>query len=75
MESRLTINAPTIRTLPAADELTPEVPKAGATVNAEDCKAEQPVGKPTHIDALSGVYTFKDGSRWAMDLDGNLQRL
>jgi hypothetical protein len=33
---------------------------------------KQPVGKPTHIDAMKGELTFKDGSVWTMDLSGNL---
>ncbi|WP_321797907.1 hypothetical protein [Caballeronia sp. J97] len=35
----------------------------------------EPAGRPIHIDAQSGVLTFKDGSKWTMDLDGNLHPL
>jgi hypothetical protein len=36
---------------------------------------KEPVGKPTHIDAINNVMTFADGSKWSMDLDGNLHPL
>ncbi|CAL8478113.1 MULTISPECIES: hypothetical protein [Caballeronia] len=36
---------------------------------------KEPAGRPTHIDAQSGVLTFKDGSQWTMDLDGKLHPL
>lgn len=36
---------------------------------------KQPVGKPTNIDAMNGVLTFKDGSKWSMDLNGDLHPL
>ncbi|SAK69497.1 hypothetical protein AWB81_02996 [Caballeronia arationis] len=36
---------------------------------------KEPAGKPTHIDALNGVLTFGDGSKWSMDLDGKLHPL
>ncbi|SAK44633.1 hypothetical protein AWB79_00856 [Caballeronia hypogeia] len=36
---------------------------------------QEPAGRPTHIDAQNGVLTFKDGSKWTMDLDGKLHPL
>ncbi|EKS69790.1 MULTISPECIES: hypothetical protein [Caballeronia] len=36
---------------------------------------KEPAGRPIHIDAQSGVLTFKDGSKWTMDLDGKLHPL
>jgi hypothetical protein len=36
---------------------------------------KEPVGKPTHIDAMNGVLTFGDGSKWSMDLNGKLHPL
>jgi hypothetical protein len=36
---------------------------------------KEPAGRPIHIDANSGVLTFKDGSQWTMDLDGKLHPL
>jgi hypothetical protein len=36
---------------------------------------KEPAGKPIHIDAQNGVLTFKDGSKWSMDLDGKLHPL
>ncbi|SAL16644.1 hypothetical protein AWB73_00861 [Caballeronia turbans] len=36
---------------------------------------KEPAGKPIHIDAQSGVLTFKDGSQWTMDLNGKLHPL
>ncbi|REG52009.1 hypothetical protein B0G80_8522 [Paraburkholderia sp. BL6669N2] len=38
-------------------------------------KDKEPVGKPTHIDAMNGVLTFGDGSKWSMDLNGKLHPL
>lgn len=38
-------------------------------------KDKEPVGKPTHIDAINGVLTFGDGSKWSMDLNGKLHPL
>ncbi|SAK48109.1 hypothetical protein AWB76_01150 [Caballeronia temeraria] len=35
----------------------------------------EPAGKPIHIDAQNGVLTFKDGSKWTMELDGKLHPL
>ena len=40
-----------------------------------DGKVKEPPGKPTHIDAINGVLTFGDGSKWSMDLDGKLHPL
>ncbi|SAK87637.1 hypothetical protein [Caballeronia ptereochthonis] len=36
---------------------------------------KEPAGRPIHIDAQSGVLTFKDGSQWTMDLNGKLHPL
>jgi hypothetical protein len=33
---------------------------------------KKPAGKPIHIDAVNNVLTFRDGSKWSMDLDGKL---
>jgi hypothetical protein len=38
-------------------------------------KVKEPAGKPTHIDAINGVLTFGDGSKWSMDLNGKLHPL
>ena len=35
----------------------------------------EPVGKPVHIDAINNVFTFKDGSKYSMDLGGNFHPL
>jgi bacteriocin-like protein len=53
-------------------ELTKELDtKAMSAVSG----GKEPVGRPTHIDALNNVITFKDGSQYSMDLLGNFHPL
>ena len=55
-----------ITELPHTEELAPAA--MAEIVGGAD---KQPAGKPTHIDIMNNVFTFKDGSTWSMDLNGN----
>ncbi|WP_019142373.1 hypothetical protein [Noviherbaspirillum massiliense] len=62
-------------TLKIADLERAEEMDASAMARVVGGDKKQPAGKPTHIDATSGVLTFGDGSKWSMDLRGDLHPL